>query len=405
MHRFARADEGSGRLSESIVAADSAGITMVAELEREHKFLEGRIRAMPERSTIAGALRLWAYAWTIFSAGAGLSSAQGTIGLPGTPALAWQTVGPPGTGASWLEEYEPGGVVEPALGAISPADGVRQGPMRGEDQEFPPESSFQSSGFDESGSGDWVDQWLPDGLVYRSYLAGAKEPRLATVWQHDVNQGWLWDATLGGRVAIWRYGTTDGGRPDGWEVQLEGAAMPRLDPEEERDVLATDFRAGLPVVFGWGPLRSKFAYYHLSSHLGDEFMLKNPSFRRINYSRDVLVWGQEYYLTDDWLMYGEAGWAFYSDVSGEWEFQFGLEYSPVRQTGYRGAPFFAFNGALREELNFSGNLVVQAGWQWRQPKNGHLLRAGMEYYNGKSNQFELFDQFENKIGLGIWFDY
>jgi hypothetical protein len=250
---------------------------------------------------------------------------------------------------------------------------------------------------------DW--QLLPDGLIYRSYLAGVKEPRLHSFWANDEDLGWIWDIALGGRVGILRYGNHDNLLPDGWQIDLEGAAFPRLDIEEDRDLMSVDFRAGLPITYGNGPYRSKFGYYHLSSHLGDEFFIKNPTVTRYNYSRDVLVLGQSYYVTPDWRLYGEAGWAFYSDVSGEWEFQFGVDYSPLGDFGFRGSPFAAVNGHLREEVNFSGNFVAQLGWQWRQTASGHLFRIGLEYFNGKSDQFEFFNRYENKIGLAFWYDY
>jgi hypothetical protein len=68
-----------------------------------------------------------------------------------------------------------------------PADLVMQ--RRGFDTETPPELDDV-----------WDWQVLPDGLIYRSYLAGVKEPRFASQWVHDVRQGWLW-----GRGA-WRPG-------------------------------------------------------------------------------------------------------------------------------------------------------------------------------------------------------
>jgi hypothetical protein len=30
---------------------------------------------------------------------------------------------------------------------------------------------------------------------------------------------------------------------------------------------------------------------------------------------------------------------------------------------------------------------------------------GIEYFNGKSDQFEFFDRYENKIGLALWYDF
>lgn len=251
---------------------------------------------------------------------------------------------------------------------------------------------------------DW--QVLPDGVIYKSYLAGQKEPRMASVWNYLSHYGWVWDASLGGRVGILRYGSPGPERPQGFEIDLEGGAMPRLDLENDRDLMSADFRVGVPITFGNEWWQTKLAYYHLSSHLGDEFMLRNPGFTRINYSRDVLVWGNSVYPTSNLRLYGEAGWAFYSDGGSDpWEFQFGIDYSPVARTDLiRGAPFVAINGHLRQEVNFGGNFVVQTGWQWRGT-SGHLFRLGAQYNTGKSEQLEIFGHTEEKVGVGVWYDY
>jgi hypothetical protein len=134
-------------------------------------------------------------------------------------------------------------------------------------------------------------------------------------------------------------------------------------------------------------------------------MVRLQSFERINYSRDVLVWGNSYYWTDSIRVYAEAGWAFYADGGSEpWEFQFGVEYAPRRPTGLRPVPFIAMNSHLRQEVDYGGNLVVQSGWAWRGVR-GQLFRMGMEYYTGKSDQYEFYDQFEDKLGFGMWYDF
>lgn len=252
----------------------------------------------------------------------------------------------------------------------------------------------------------WTWQILPDGLVYPAYLAGQKESRFASVWNHDSDLGWIWDITLGGRAAILRYGTDGPQRPEGWELGIEGAAFPRLDLEHDEDLLSADFRVGFPLTFGSGPFQFKFAGYHLSSHLGDELLLRFPDYPRINYSRNALVLGASYYATDDLRLYAEAEWAFYTDGGTQpWAFQFGIDYSPVRSAGcWAGAPFFALNGQLREEVDYGGSFTAQAGWQWRGLSH-HLLRVGGQYFVGKSDQYEFFRSSEEKIGMAIWYDY
>jgi hypothetical protein len=250
----------------------------------------------------------------------------------------------------------------------------------------------------------WHCQWLPGNLLYPAYLASAKESRFASFWAHDEHEGGMWDIALGGRAGIVRYGSDDC-RPDGFQMDIEGAAFPRLDLDHREDLMATDFRFGVPLTYGEGPWRTKFGFYHLSSHVGDEYLLKNPTFQRINYSRNALVWGNAYFFSDDTRGYVEIEFATDSDISEPWAYQFGLDYSPSGMDGRMSAPFAAMNVHLRQEVNFSGNVVLQAGWQWRSTPYGHLFRAGAEYFDGKSDQFEFYTRTEQKIGLGVWYDF
>jgi len=251
----------------------------------------------------------------------------------------------------------------------------------------------------------WSWQLLPDGLIYRSYLAGVKEPRFASAWVHDRDLGWIWDIALGGRVGVLRYGTANHLWPEGWQIDLEGAAFPRLDLGRDRDLVSADFRFGVPLTYGAGQLKTKLAFYHLSSHLGDEYMVRYQTLARINYSRDVLVWGNSWHLTPSLRLYAEAAWAFYCDGGSKpWEFQFGADYSPIWPGDLRGVPFLALNTHLRQEVDFGGNFVLQTGWQWRG-YSGHLFRLGLQYYTGNSDQYETFRRYEEKVGLGLWYDY
>lgn len=250
----------------------------------------------------------------------------------------------------------------------------------------------------------WHWQHLPEDLIYGSYLAGVHEPRMGAVFFHDEEKGGLWDSALGGRIGLVRYGDNSGGMPQGWQWDVEAAAFPRLQLEEENDLASVDFRAGTALTWGWDSFQAKAAFYHLSSHLGDEFLLKNPTFTRVNYVRDALVLGGSWFLADCWRIYAEVGWGFHFKRPAEpWEFQFGLDYSPLHPRGH--GPFFAVNAHLREEVNFGGSLAVQAGWKWQELPRGPILRIGLHYLNGESSQFQFWDDFEQQVGAGVWYDY
>ena len=251
----------------------------------------------------------------------------------------------------------------------------------------------------------WTTQLLPDGLIYPSYLAGMKEPRLATMWVYDKNFKKVWDVALGGRVGLLRFGTPNALLPEGIQFDMEGAVLLRMDMEHKQDMMANDFRAGFPITFGGKKWQFKLGYYHVSSHMGDEHMLRTND-KRINYYRESFVFGVARRFGEGWRVYGETGYAFLcGEETKPLEFQFGVEYAPIAPAnGFRGSPFVATHVHLFEELNFSGYLCCQIGWQWRG-KSNQLFRTGLQYMNGYDDQFEFHNQATSKIGLGIWYDF
>ena len=253
----------------------------------------------------------------------------------------------------------------------------------------------------------WLWQVLPQGLIYRSYAAGVHEPRISGVVFGEADGRALLDVTLGGRAGVLRYGNCCAAGAEGFQIDVEGAAFPRLNLDSNWDLDYTDFRFGVPFTYGQDNWQVKFAYYHLSSHLGDELAIREPGSlaRRINYSRDELVWGLSYFIHPAVRLYGEAGWAFHTDGGARpWEFQFGIDYAQPGPTGLWGTPFFAINGHLRQEVRYGGNLVVQTGILWRGMATSEF-RMGFHYFNGKSSQYEVFNDSEQQVGFGIWYDF
>ena len=260
-----------------------------------------------------------------------------------------------------------------------------------------------------TGPGDfWCWQLMPKGLIYRSYQAGVHEPRLGIVVQSErESHRSFWDGTLGGRVGLLRYGTNDMLFPQGWQLDVEAAAMVRLTLDEVRDFETADYRIGIPLTYGVENWQIKFAVYHLSSHLGDEFAIANPGSLndRINYVRDSVVVGGSYYPQPFIRLYAEAGWCFHFDGGAQpWEFQLGTELSKPGPTGLQGTPFLAVNAHLREEVDFGGDINTQGGWLWRN-ESGQVIRAGIQYFNGHSSQFQTFNRNEQQIGFGLWYDF
>ena len=134
-------------------------------------------------------------------------------------------------------------------------------------------------------------QWevLPDGLLWEPYLAAPHEPRMSMILHQRIDDGYFWDATLGGRVGLLRYGTSQSRGAEGFQWDLEGAVMTRLNLQESEDVESMDYRFGTLITMAYDKWSAKFGYFHISSHVGDEFLVRNPTFERINYVTESLI--------------------------------------------------------------------------------------------------------------------
>jgi len=283
---------------------------------------------------------------------------------------------------------------------------------------------------------NWTWQLFPNSFIYPTYLA-AVQNRLGGAWNYDENENWVWDITLGGRAPLLRYGTRSTLYPEGWQLDMEGSVHLRLHLRECMDMEANDFRFGFPISYGTKVWQVRAGYYHVSTHMGDERMIRhfdenypglpvggpgdpaipnntagmgtrNESNYRTNYYREALLFSYAYRPTDNTRLYAEVDYAVLAGMSTKpWHFQFGAEYSPLfpAARGEWGTPFAAINARLMQEHNFDGNVTLQAGWQWRGSRN-QLLRLGAQYHTGVSEHYSFINhRRENKIGFGVWYDF
>jgi hypothetical protein len=231
---------------------------------------------------------------------------------------------------------------------------------------------------------------------------------MALVTFYETSDGRpLMDATLGGRVGMLRYGNDDPFEPDGFQLDFWGAAIARLDVENQQDLDSTDYVFGVPITWGDKRLQYKLGYAHISSHMGDEFAISHPGAlnRRINYVRDEIEFGTSWYVVPEWRSYGEIAYAFHhSGGADPLGFQFGSELSHPGPTFGGFYPFAAVNCEMRQENDFGGNLALQAGWL-RRGMLDQTLRFGFHFLTGKSTQSQFFYTSETHVGGGIWYDF
>jgi hypothetical protein len=246
-----------------------------------------------------------------------------------------------------------------------------------------------------------VFELLPLDDVHPPYLAAPKEPRISEIALWEPDQGWLWDITLGGRVGFLRVTLPE----MTFQIDLEGAAFVRLDLEENRNLLSSEFKYGTHFFFALPEIVFRFGYYHLSAHLGDEAYHAYPGRRPNGYSRDTFVAGVSFDPGSGFRIYAQLGFApVVEGPAGRWEIELGAEWAMAAMDPI-GRPFVAVHSHLREENDFTGNFAAQLGWHWRTRATGSTFRVGLHYYRGPSPQYQFYEIREQQIGFGSWVDF
>lgn len=252
----------------------------------------------------------------------------------------------------------------------------------------------------------WDFNFFPNTLLWEPPLASKREPRMqglpVTLKNYDNNSSL--DTSIGTTVGLLR--ATPASRPD-WEFQWDIFAVvhTRLSPQ---DLIATDYRFGIPLSIQHGEWHVKFSYEHTSAHLGDEAMYLNNLFLNY-YANDEVVFAVDRYFGNFIRPYAQAGFAFMHSLPDEsysrWRYDLGMEIFDRTAMGVKGTPYAATHCELRGELDFNANWNFQLGWRWhnseRRLANGRVFA---EYYTGRSPYGQFYRTEESFFGLGFAFD-
>jgi len=254
---------------------------------------------------------------------------------------------------------------------------------------------------------EWDIELLPDRVLYRPYLADPRQSRSGTKVQFPVrtdNGDIKIENTLGGfrPLALW----TDPHDPhQEMQLLLEAAVFSRFDIQEGWDMDAADYRFGFPFVYRDGDLALKVHLWHLTSHLGDEFISREGR-KRDSYHLNEMSLGASLQVSPEWRVYAEVGFGVYTGPETDsGRAQVGAEWIGPSWKGRIG-PFLAMDLQTRNEIGWGWNAAVMTGILVR-PKNpgGASFRFLAEYYRGHDQQTQFKSDLEHYYAFGVAADF
>lgn len=184
-----------------------------------------------------------------------------------------------------------------------------------------------------------------------------------------------------------------GGAP--WQFGLQAAVFTIWDMQTVSDnMINADFLVGSPYTWRRGAWSAMARIFHVSSHLGDEFLLEHSDIDRMNLSYEALDGKLSYDLEGGFRCYGGAGYIFrryprqikpiFLQAGGEW---LGPRFAVGILRPLAGADF------QKHQQNGWGatNISARAGAQMQhRDERTRRLQLLLEYYRGHDRNGQFF---------------
>ena len=159
------------------------------------------------------------------------------------------------------------------------------------------------------------------------------------------------------------------------------------------ELVNTDFYVGIPLTYAINRWSFRLRVYHISGHLGDEFLVNHPGFTRLNPSIEALDFYTSFQATDAIRLYIGPGGYLHSDPTFPWKpplyLQYGTEARFYGQKLYSqklyGTFFIAMHWRNIQALDWNFDGTYRAGYEFSKLQGiGRKLRLYVGYHHGYS---------------------
>jgi hypothetical protein len=253
-----------------------------------------------------------------------------------------------------------------------------------------------------------VNVFLPRDLLFSSLLADPRWPHFSASYQYHGNSDLehVGSANFGETFSVYRFA---GPWNSLMEVGLHAGVFSIFDlAADSHDLVNADYLVAIPLSFKKNNFSAMSRLFHQSSHLGDEFLLRENADERVNFSYEGFDTLLSYNFPLGFRLYGGGGYLFdrTPDDLEPWIAQGGLEFtSPGAWWDGSLRPVAAIDIQSREASDWDTDVSLRAGVQLENPDFlSRKLKIMFEYYKGSSpnGQFYIRDE-EEYFGIGLHF--
>jgi len=250
---------------------------------------------------------------------------------------------------------------------------------------------------------------LPTGHLFKPLLADPRWAHFSAAYRNFQSNNFdgrdIGSVSFGETIPFYR---SNFGRSSAqWEAGLQAGVFSDFNLNaSSSDLVNTDFIVSAYSSVRAGQFSAFGRLFHQSSHLGDEFLLRQltSKFERVNLSYEGVDLKLSYEFPYGIRLYGGGAGLFHREPSELkiWSVQYGMEFrSPWRLELASMRPIIAADVKNHEENDWNYDVSARAGVEFDNLQVlGRKLQIMGEYYNGFSPSGQFYREKVEYFGLG-----
>lgn len=263
--------------------------------------------------------------------------------------------------------------------------------------------------------------WFPQTYVlFQPLVADPRDPTnmLAYRFGDQVIGRTAAAVSIGDDFPIYRWKNVFKWRGD-LQIGIEGAVwavfnytnLPPSDSNDFSELVNADYMFCIPVTYAVDKWSFRARLYHISSHLGDEFICNNPEYvtLRVNPSYEAIDFFTSYQFSQSFRLYGGPGVIVHSDKTYPMKtfyVQYGFEIRILGQKmlnqGLYGTPFLAVHLDNYQVRDWDLDSTFMLGYEFSKLQGvGRRARVFLEYHQGYSWEGQFFKEKTRYGQLGV----
>ena len=254
----------------------------------------------------------------------------------------------------------------------------------------------------------FTDGFMVSPSIFKPLIADPRWPRFSLAYHNFLTSSLathVFAPNFGATLPFYRYTMKNGSQ---LEAGVQAALFAIMDIGHTPSALINaDYVGGGFAALTQGPWAHMVRLFHLSSHLGDEFMLtpEGKRTKRVNLSYETLSYIISHEQANGVRLYGGGGYKVHAEPSAvkPMHLQGGVEYRHAHAYwNNQVRPVGGIDMMLTQQAAWRPNTSVKVGLQLENALlHKHVTQLMLEYYQGRSMHGQFYAQPLRYIGIGL----